>query len=88
MSFLFSAVCRIWVAMLCLTACLPICLSVFPSAHLSVCQAVFGLERAVDLTLARAVPSVAYATTIGIRFVNNVIGGEQFIDLARWAGVQ
>lgn len=42
----------------------------------------------MDLTLARAVPSVAYATTIGIRFVNNVIGGEQFIDLARWAGVQ
>jgi hypothetical protein len=33
-------------------------------------------------------PQVAYASTIAIRFVNNVIGGENFIDLARWAGVQ
>lgn len=51
-------------------------------------QAVFGLERLVDSTIAKKVPAIAYGTTIAIRFVNNVIGGEQFIDLARWAGVQ
>ncbi|KAF6253674.1 hypothetical protein COO60DRAFT_1545566 [Scenedesmus sp. NREL 46B-D3] len=51
-------------------------------------QAVFGLERAVDLTIAKRVPAIAYATTVAIRFVNNVIGGENFIDMARWAGVQ
>lgn len=28
---------------------------------------------------------VAYFTTLAIRFVNNVIGGEQFIDMARCA---
>jgi hypothetical protein len=37
-------------------------------------QAVFGLERLVDSTIARKVPSIAYGTTIAIRFVNNVIG--------------
>jgi hypothetical protein len=37
-------------------------------------QAVFGLERLVDLTIAKQVPAVAYGTTIAIRFVNNVIG--------------
>ncbi|PNH02129.1 hypothetical protein TSOC_011918 [Tetrabaena socialis] len=51
-------------------------------------QIVFGLERLVDMTIARSVPQVAYATTVGIRFVNNVIGGENFIDMARWAKVQ
>ena len=33
-------------------------------------------------------PQVAYGTTVALRFANNVIGGEQFVDLARWAGVQ
>jgi len=51
-------------------------------------QIVFGLERVVDETIARKVPGAAYFTTLAIRFVNNVIGGEQFIDMARWAGVQ
>jgi hypothetical protein len=51
-------------------------------------QIVFGLERLVDQTLARKIPQIAYFTTLGIRFVNNIIGGEQFIDLARAAGVQ
>lgn len=51
-------------------------------------QIVAGLERVVDETVTRRVPAFAYVTTLGIRFVNNVIGGEQFIDLARWAGVQ
>lgn len=51
-------------------------------------QIVVGLERLVDATLAKQVPQVAYATTILIRFLNNIIGGENFIDMARWAGVQ
>lgn len=51
-------------------------------------QLVFGLERVVDDTIARRVPQVAYLTTTVIRFINNIIGGEQFIDMARWAGVQ
>ena len=36
----------------------------------------------------RRVPRVAYATSFGLRFINNVIGGENFIDMARWAGIQ
>ncbi|CAD7703790.1 unnamed protein product [Ostreobium quekettii] len=51
-------------------------------------QTVVGLERTVDMTIAKTVPQVAYGTTVIIRFINNVIGGENFIDLARWAGVQ
>jgi len=51
-------------------------------------QIVAGLERVVDQTIARRIPQIAYVTTLGIRFVNNIIGGEQFIDMARWAGVQ
>uniref|UniRef100_A0A1D2AFG0 Uncharacterized protein n=1 Tax=Auxenochlorella protothecoides TaxID=3075 RepID=A0A1D2AFG0_AUXPR len=51
-------------------------------------QTVFGLERLVELTIARRFPPIAYGTTVAIRFANNVIGGEQFVDLARWAGVQ
>lgn len=37
-------------------------------------QVVIGLERAVDLTIAKHVPAVAYGSTLAIRFVNNVIG--------------
>jgi hypothetical protein len=51
-------------------------------------QTVFGLERLIDMTIARKIPQIAYVSTIGIRFANNVIGGENFIDMARWAGVQ
>ena len=51
-------------------------------------QTVFGLERAVDLTIAKKIPQAAYVATIVMRFINNIIGGEQFIDMARWAGVQ
>lgn len=51
-------------------------------------QLVAGLERVVDETIARRIPWVAYLTTTVIRFGNNVIGGEQFIDMARWAGIQ
>lgn len=34
------------------------------------------------------VPQVAYVSTVIIRFINNVIGGENFIDMARWAKIQ
>jgi hypothetical protein len=51
-------------------------------------QIVFGLERGVDATLAKAFPPAAYAATLAFRFVNNVIGGENFIDMARWTGIQ
>lgn len=51
-------------------------------------QVVFGLERIVDETIARRIPQIAYLSTLAIRFANNVVGGENFIDLARWAGVQ
>ena len=48
------------------------------------------LESALRFLIHAALPhvQVAYGTTVAIRFVNNVIGGEQFVDLARWAGVQ
>jgi hypothetical protein len=39
-------------------------------------------------TIARRIPQAAYFTTLAIRFANNVVGGENFIDMARWAGVQ
>lgn len=48
----------------------------------------YGVERLVELTLAKRVPPVAYASTVAVRFANNVVGGENFIDMARWAGVQ
>lgn len=51
-------------------------------------QIVFGLERIVDETIAKRIPQIAYLTTTLIRFANNIVGGEQFIDMARWAGVQ
>ena len=51
-------------------------------------QAVFGAERLVDRTLARKLPQLAYVTSTVLRFGNNVVGGEQFVDLARWTGVQ
>jgi hypothetical protein len=51
-------------------------------------QAVFGLERLVDRTIARRMPAAAYGTSFALRFANNVVGGENFIDMARWAGIQ
>ena len=48
-----------------------------------------GLERLVEGTvLAQKVPMIANVATVAIRFANNIYGGEQFIDMARWAGVQ
>jgi len=52
-------------------------------------QVVAGLERAMELTpLAKSLPLTANVFTVFVRFVNNIYGGEQFVDMARWAGVQ
>ncbi|KAH7844140.1 hypothetical protein Vadar_024772 [Vaccinium darrowii] len=52
-------------------------------------QIINGLERLVESSpLAKKVPSVALAFTIGVRFGNNVYGGMQFVDWAKLSGVQ
>ncbi|CAI8584413.1 unnamed protein product [Vicia faba] len=52
-------------------------------------QIVNGLERLVETSpMAKQVPPVALAFTVGVRFANNVYGGMQFVDWARWSGVQ
>lgn len=52
-------------------------------------QVVVGLERLLEaLPIVKKIPQLADAGTVAIRFTNNVIGGENFIDIARWAGVQ
>ncbi|GBG92008.1 hypothetical protein CBR_g54103 [Chara braunii] len=52
-------------------------------------QMINGMERVVEASvIAKHVPQVAMAFTVGIRFANNIYGGMQFVDLARWAGIQ
>lgn len=52
-------------------------------------QVVNGLERVVESSpIARRVPPVAMAFTVGVRFANNIYGGMQFVDWARWSGCQ
>ncbi|KAI4354572.1 hypothetical protein L6164_003422 [Bauhinia variegata] len=52
-------------------------------------QIVNGLERLVESSaVAKQVPPVALAFTVGVRFANNVYGGMQFVDWARLSGVQ
>ncbi|XP_073297950.1 protein RETICULATA, chloroplastic-like [Primulina huaijiensis] len=52
-------------------------------------QIINGLERIVEASpLAKQVPPVALAFTVGVRLANNVYGGMQFVDWARWSGVQ
>lgn len=52
-------------------------------------QVVNGLERLVERSpAAKSLPVVAMAFTVGIRFANNTYGGMQFVDWARWSGVQ
>ncbi|KNA10507.1 hypothetical protein SOVF_143860 [Spinacia oleracea] len=52
-------------------------------------QIINGLERAVEASpLGKNIPPVALAFTVGVRFANNVYGGMQFVDWARWSGVQ
>ncbi|XP_042512892.1 protein RETICULATA, chloroplastic-like [Macadamia integrifolia] len=52
-------------------------------------QIINGLEQLVEVSpLAKRVPPVAMAFTIGVRLANNFYGGMQFVDWARWSGVQ
>ncbi|KAF7069211.1 hypothetical protein CFC21_074871 [Triticum aestivum] len=52
-------------------------------------QIINGLERVVEASpVAKGAPPVAMAFTVGVRFANNIYGGMQFIDWARWSGVQ
>ncbi|CAK9184312.1 unnamed protein product [Ilex paraguariensis] len=52
-------------------------------------QVINGLERLVEASpLAKQVPPVALVFTFGVRFANNIYGGMQFVDWARWSGVQ
>ncbi|XXG85519.1 hypothetical protein AAC387_Pa11g0581 [Persea americana] len=52
-------------------------------------QIINGLEGLVEASpMAKRVPPVALAFTVGIRFGNNIYGGMQFVDWARWSGVQ
>ncbi len=51
-------------------------------------QLVYGLEHLVEVTVAKRIPAAAAATTLIARLANNVVGGENFIDMARWTGIQ
>ncbi|KAK0605796.1 hypothetical protein LWI29_030805 [Acer saccharum] len=52
-------------------------------------QIINGLEQLVEASaLAKQVPPVAMAFTVGVRFANNIYGGMQFVDWAKWSGVQ
>ncbi|KAL6341887.1 hypothetical protein AAG906_038132 [Vitis piasezkii] len=52
-------------------------------------QIINGLECVVEASpLAKKVPPVAMAFTVGVRFANNIYGGMQFVDWAKWSGVQ
>lgn len=52
-------------------------------------QIVNALEQVVEFSpLAKKIPPVAMAFTVGVRFANNIYGGMQFVDWARWSGVQ
>ncbi|KAL6278002.1 hypothetical protein ACE6H2_021603 [Prunus campanulata] len=52
-------------------------------------QIINGLERLVEASpMAKQIPPVAMAFTVGVRFANNIYGGMQFVDWARWSGVQ
>ncbi|KAK3443838.1 hypothetical protein EUGRSUZ_B03901 [Eucalyptus grandis] len=52
-------------------------------------QIVNGLERLVEASpMAKNVPPVTMAFTVGVRFANNIYGGMQFVDWAKWSGVQ
>ncbi|GMJ15492.1 hypothetical protein HRI_005218400 [Hibiscus trionum] len=52
-------------------------------------QIINGLEHLVEASpVAKQLPPVALAFTVGVRFANNVYSGMQFIDWAKWSGVQ
>ncbi|PKA48100.1 hypothetical protein AXF42_Ash015863 [Apostasia shenzhenica] len=52
-------------------------------------QIINGLEQVVEASaIARRTPLIPMAFTVGVRFANNIYGGMQFVDWARWSGVQ
>ncbi|XP_058773726.1 protein RETICULATA-RELATED 1, chloroplastic-like [Vicia villosa] len=52
-------------------------------------QIINGLESLVEKSpVAKKVPLVAMAFTVGVRFSNNIYGGMQFVDWAKLSGVQ
>ena len=51
-------------------------------------QSVFAVERLVDKTLAKSLPKAPYIISFVLRLFNNILGGENFIDHARWTGIQ
>ncbi|CAI5467844.1 unnamed protein product [Closterium sp. Yama58-4] len=52
-------------------------------------QIINGLERVVESSpLARSMPLGARVFTVLIRFSNNIFGSSQFVEVARWSGVQ
>ncbi|CAJ1955819.1 unnamed protein product [Sphenostylis stenocarpa] len=52
-------------------------------------QIINGLESLVEASVvAKRVPLVAMAFTVGVRFGNNIYGGMQFVDWAKRSGVQ
>lgn len=52
-------------------------------------QIINGLESLVEASpVAKRVPLVAMAFTVGVRFGNNIYGGMQFVDWAKLSGVQ
>lgn len=70
--------------------CLPSGLGVFLAVSSNTrYQIINGLECVVEASpLAKKVPPVAMAFTVGVRFANNIYGGMQFVDWAKWSGVQ
>ncbi|KAK4359264.1 hypothetical protein RND71_021493 [Anisodus tanguticus] len=52
-------------------------------------QIVTGLERLVESSpMGKQFPPIAMTFTVGVRFANNIYAGMQFVDWARWSGVQ
>lgn len=52
-------------------------------------QIINGLERLVEASpVAKRVPPVTMAFTVGVRFANNIYGGMQFVEWAKVSGVQ
>ncbi|XAR50896.1 hypothetical protein NMG60_11005354 [Bertholletia excelsa] len=52
-------------------------------------QIINGLEQLMESSpFAKKVPAAAMAFTVGVRFANNIYGGMQLVDWARWSGVQ
>ena len=58
------------------------------SNDIVILQSIFAAERLVDKTLANSFPKAPYFISFVLRLLNNVWGGENFIDHARWTGIQ